>query len=77
MISIVNAQRDLLVDSNGSFAWSGQAFQSLNTQATTWALSKYIYAVNGRYFLVPLSIVFGAAAVMLQRVFMRVSMKLL
>jgi OPT family oligopeptide transporter len=73
MISIVNQQRDILTDSNGTFTWSGQLFQSLNTQATTWSLSSYLYTVDGKYFLIPMGILIGAAAVVLHKILCRVS----
>lgn len=43
MISIVTSQRELLVDSNGDSSWSGATIQSYNTNATSWALAKYLY----------------------------------
>jgi hypothetical protein len=68
MISIVNSHRDLLISGNGSYAWSGQYFQSLNTQATTWALSKYLYGSDGKYSLIPIGLGIGAAFVVLHRI---------
>ncbi|WVQ69693.1 uncharacterized protein L199_007913 [Kwoniella botswanensis] len=70
MISVVNSHRDLLIDSNsGSSTWSPAYFQSLNTSATTWALADYLYNKNGQYFIVPLGLAIGAAAVILHRIF--------
>ncbi|WOO82729.1 Oligopeptide transporter 5 [Vanrija pseudolonga] len=69
MISVVNAHRDLLVDTNGSAQWSGQAFQSMNNQATTWALAKYMYSLQGKYYIVPFGLLIGFGFVVLHRVF--------
>ena len=69
MISIVNSHRELLIDTNGTYAWSGQVFQSLNTQATTWALAKYLYTTGTQYFLVPIGLVIGFGLVVVHKVF--------
>ena len=68
MISIVASRRDLLLDPNGSYAWSGQTFQSLNNQATTWALAKQLYTIGTPYVLVPAGLGIGFAIVLLHRV---------
>ncbi|KAL1412167.1 hypothetical protein Q8F55_003176 [Vanrija albida] len=59
MVSVVNQHRDLLVNSNGNSAWSGQYFQSLDNQATTWALAKYLYSAGKPYVLVPAGLGIG------------------
>nr|XP_031859812.1 uncharacterized protein CI109_004660 [Kwoniella shandongensis]KAA5526884.1 hypothetical protein CI109_004660 [Kwoniella shandongensis] len=69
MISIVNSKRELLVDTNGDYAWSGQQFQSMNTQATAWALAKYLYSVGTPYVLVPVGLGIGFGLVLVHRVF--------
>jgi len=74
MISIVNQHRDLLLNSNGTYAWSGAYFQSLNNQATTWALSADLYSAGSRYILVPVGLALGFAAVFLHRVVVHVSL---
>jgi hypothetical protein len=61
MISIVNQHRDL---------------QSLNNQATTWALSADLYSAGSRYILVPVGLALGFAIVFLHRVIVHVSQAL-
>jgi hypothetical protein len=73
MISIVNGNRELLVDSNGNASWSGANIQSYNTNATSWALARYLYAAGAMYSLVPLGIAIGAGIVAVHRVFTHVS----
>lgn len=68
MISIVNANRDLLADSNGSAAWSGATIQSYNTNATSWALAKYLYGSGGMYYIVPIGLIIGAGIVAVHRI---------
>lgn len=67
MISIVNSHRDILTNSNGSQTWSGASFQSLNTQATTWALPEYLYSLGQPYVLVPLGLAIGFGLVLIHR----------
>ena len=57
MISIVDAQRDILLDPVGTNVWSGQVIQGLNSAAVTWSLAKELYGRNGPYFIIPLSLV--------------------
>lgn len=45
MISIVKSNRDVLVDSNGNSSWSGAGIQAYNTNASSWALAKYLYVL--------------------------------
>jgi hypothetical protein len=73
MISIVNEHRDLLLNSNGNYAWSGASFQSLNNQATTWALSSDLYSAGSRYILVPVGLALGFILVFIHRVIVHVS----
>lgn len=61
MTTIVNNQREILLDPEGNNVWSGSTVQSYNSQAVTWALAKEMYGVAGRYFIVPLGIVVGLA----------------
>ncbi|KAG5984604.1 hypothetical protein E4U55_004046 [Claviceps digitariae] len=67
MVSIVDANRDLLADSDGSAAWSGAGIQSFNTNAASWALAKYIYGTGSMYSLVPMGLVIGAGIVVVHR----------
>lgn len=66
MVSIVNAQRTILVDPNGTNVWSGQVVQLLNTDAITWSLAKELYGPGGRYFIVPLSLLIGVVPTVIQ-----------
>lgn len=66
MISVVTAQRDVLLDPQGTNVWSGQVTQSLNSAAVTWSLAKELYGVHGPYFIIPMSLVVGMAATFLQ-----------
>lgn len=68
MISIVETNRDLLANSNGSAAWSGATIQSYNTNATSWALAKYLYGSGGRYYMVPIGLAVGAGIVTVHRI---------
>ncbi|OBT74318.1 hypothetical protein VF21_06904 [Pseudogymnoascus sp. 05NY08] len=49
MISIVGGNRDLLVNNNGNASWSGATIQGYNTNATSWAMAKYLYKSGARY----------------------------
>jgi OPT family oligopeptide transporter len=59
MISVVDAQREILIDPVGTNVWSGQVPQSLNSAAVTWSLAKELYGFNGPYWIVPMSLVIG------------------
>jgi len=59
MVSIVDAQRKILLDPIGTDVWSGQYVQSLNSAAVTWSLAKELYGPHGPYIWVPLGLVFG------------------
>lgn len=67
MISIVGSNRDLLIDSNGDSSWSGATIQSYNTNAASWALSKYLYKSGAKYEMVPVGLAIGAGVVALHR----------
>ncbi|KAL1866024.1 hypothetical protein Daus18300_006925 [Diaporthe australafricana] len=69
MISIVNGNRDLLVNSNGNSSWSGATMQSYNTNATSWALANYLYGSKGLYYMVPVGLAVGAGLVIIHRIF--------
>ncbi|KAK2016420.1 OPT oligopeptide transporter [Colletotrichum eremochloae] len=68
MISIVNGNRKLLMDSNGNSSWSGAAMQSYNTNATSWALANYLYKTGGKYSLVPIGLGIGFGVVIIHRI---------
>ncbi|KAK2600586.1 hypothetical protein N8I77_010108 [Diaporthe amygdali] len=69
MISIVNGNRDLLVNSNGNSSWSGATMQSYNTNATSWALANYLYGSHGLYYMVPVGLAVGGGLVIVHRIF--------
>jgi hypothetical protein len=72
MISIVRENKEVLSSSNGSNSWSGATLQAYNTNATSWALASYLYKKGGQYFMVPIGIAIGAAAVVVHRIFYQV-----
>lgn len=73
MISIVGGNRDLLADTDGNSSWSGATIQAYNTNATSWALAKYLYAAGGLYDMVPIGIAIGFGIVLVHRVIAHVS----
>jgi hypothetical protein len=77
MISVVAGNRDLLINSNGDSSWSGATIQSYNTNATSWALAKYLYKAGSRYQIVPIGLAIGASAVVVHRIVVYVSTILL
>jgi hypothetical protein len=72
MISVVDAQREILLDPVGTNVWSGQVTQSLNSAAVTWSLAKQVYGPHGNYFIVPLGLVIGLVPTTLQWLITRV-----
>ncbi|KAK0118425.1 hypothetical protein ONS95_012712 [Cadophora gregata] len=68
MISIVAGNRDLLRDTDGDSSWSGATIQSYNTNATSWALAKYLYKTGATYAIVPYGLLIGAGIVAVHRV---------
>ncbi|EMD38929.1 hypothetical protein CERSUDRAFT_112637 [Gelatoporia subvermispora B] len=69
MVSVVDAQREILLDPIGTNIWSGQYPQSLNSAAVTWSLAKELYGPNGPYLLIPLGLVIGIAPTAIQWLF--------
>ncbi|KAI0730217.1 OPT oligopeptide transporter [Fomitopsis betulina] len=62
MQDVVNKERPILLDNEGTRVWSGQQVQSYNANAVLWgALGKEIYGPQGPYFIVPLGLVIGLA----------------
>jgi len=62
MKSVISAQRELLLDTQGSNIWSGQQVQSFNSQAVSWgALAKHMYGPGSPYQIIPYSILVGLA----------------
>ncbi|KAL4248101.1 oligopeptide OPT transporter family protein [Abortiporus biennis] len=66
MISVVDAQRDILLTPTGTNVWSGQEVQSLNSAAVTWSLAKQLYGPKGPYFWIPMSLFLGMAPTFVQ-----------
>ncbi|THG98062.1 hypothetical protein EW145_g7487 [Phellinidium pouzarii] len=59
---IITAQREVLLDVQGTNVWSGQQVQSFNSDAISWgALGNKLYAPSGTYGIVPLSVIMGLA----------------
>lgn len=73
MISVVDAQREVLLNPVGTNVWSGQVVQGLNSAAVTWSLAKELYGPSGPYFLIPLSLVIGMVPTTIQWLISRVS----
>ncbi|WRT64922.1 uncharacterized protein IL334_001862 [Kwoniella shivajii] len=62
MDTIVTHKREILLDPTGSQIWSGVSVQSLNSNAVTWSLAKYVYTFkNNGYGIIPLGLLIGAA----------------
>lgn len=66
MVSVVDAQRAILVDPVGTNVWSGQVPQSLNSAAVTWSLAKELYGFNGPYWTIPMALIFGMVPTIIQ-----------
>jgi len=66
MISIVDAQREILLDPSGTNVWSGQVPQGLNSAAVTWSLAKELYGPSGPYFVIPMSLIIGVVPTFIQ-----------
>lgn len=68
MISIVNGNRELLVNGNGDASWSGATIQSFNTNASSWALAQYLYKSGRTYSMIPIGLAIGAGLVLAHRI---------
>ncbi|KAH7929974.1 OPT superfamily oligopeptide transporter [Leucogyrophana mollusca] len=66
MVSVVDAQREILISPTGTNVWSGQVVQSLNSAAVTWSLAKELYGPGGPYFIIPMSLLIGMGVTFLQ-----------
>ncbi|RDB27799.1 Oligopeptide transporter 6 [Hypsizygus marmoreus] len=66
MVSVVDAQREILLSPTGTNVWSGQVPQSLNSAAVTWSLAKQLYSADGPYFVIPLSLIIGMVPTTIQ-----------
>lgn len=63
--SIIASHRELLLTTNGSYAWSGAYFQGQNTQAMSWALSRDLFKKGTDYYIVPIGLIIGVGVVLL------------
>jgi hypothetical protein len=72
MISIVSGNAELLTTGNGNSSWSGATVQSYNTNASSWALAKYLYKSGKTYSAVPYGVIVGAGFVVVHRIFAKV-----
>ena len=73
MISVVDAQRDILLLPGGTNIWSGVVTQSFNSQAITWSLAKEHYTASGPYVWIPLALLFGMIPTIIQWFIYKVS----
>ena len=69
MVSIVTRNADVLTDGDGNASWSGATMQSYNTNSTAWALAAYLYKAGKTYYMIPVGLAIGSAAVVVQRIF--------
>jgi hypothetical protein len=74
MVSIVTSNAEVLADSDGNSSWSGATIQSYNTNATAWALASYLYKAGQPYFMIPVGLAVGMAAVVAHKIFAHVSL---
>jgi hypothetical protein len=77
MISVVTAQREILLSPTGTNVWSGQTPQRLNSAAVTWSLAKHLYGFQGPYWIIPLSLLIGMIPTFIQYLIHRVRHPLL
>ena len=66
MVSVVDAQREILLDPRGNNVWSGYGIQSVNSAAVTWSLAKELYGPSGPYFVIPMGLLIGIVPTTIQ-----------
>ena len=66
MVSVVDRQREILLNPIGTNVWSGQVTQTANSAAVTWSLARELYGFDGPYWIVPLSLVIGIVPTTIQ-----------
>ncbi|KAK2461189.1 hypothetical protein APHAL10511_006716 [Amanita phalloides] len=66
MVSIVSARREVLLEPVGTNVWSGQYTQELNSAAVTWSMAKALFGRDGRYFIIPMSLLIGMCPTFIQ-----------
>ncbi|KAI0653830.1 oligopeptide transporter [Cubamyces menziesii] len=60
MQSVINGNRPILLDIQGTNTWSGQQVQTYNSNAITWgALAKPLYSPGARYGFIPWMLIAG------------------
>lgn len=74
MVSIVDSNKALLANGNGNASWSGATMQGYNSNATSWALAKYLYKFGDEYYMVPMGMLIGGAMVVVHWLFSKVSL---
>lgn len=63
MLQITQSERDILLSIEGTNIWSGQVFQTYNTQAVAWGgLAKDLFSIGGRYQWVSIGFLLGFLA---------------
>lgn len=67
--TIISSKFALLHTNTGSYVWSGAYYQSLNVSAVTWSMAKYMYGPGTPYFIIPMAVLIGIAAVAVHYVF--------
>ncbi|SJX62699.1 related to peptide transporter Mtd1 [Sporisorium reilianum f. sp. reilianum] len=67
--TIIRSKFALLHTNTGSYVWSGAYYQSLNVSAVTWSMAKYMYGPRTPYFIIPMAVLVGIAAVCVHYVF--------
>ena len=66
MVSVVDRQREILLNPIGTNVWSGQVPQTVNSAAVTWSLAKELYGFDGPYWIIPISLVIGMVPTTIQ-----------
>jgi len=72
MVSVVEAQREILLSPTGTNVWSGQTPQHLNSAAVTWSLAKQLYGFDGMYWIIPMGLLIGAVPTIIQWLIVKV-----
>lgn len=67
--TIIKSKFELLLTNTGSYVWSGAYYQSLNVSAVTWSMAKYMYGPGTPYFIIPMAVLIGIAAVIVHYAF--------
>src|SRR3569833_1298804 len=68
MKSIVNCNSEVLAFCDGIASCSGASMQAYNTNAASWALSRYLYQAGAIYDMVPIGLAIGFGLVVIHRI---------